>query len=104
MTTARDVIKLVIEDIDSELKMLESSYEFARKKYNENNQGKKSAMAKGMDYVLASDEYDFSIGYFSATTNECEDSIKVLKRKRDYYLSLDKLYAEEEKEEAEGNE
>lgn len=103
MTSARHVIRLVIEDIDSEIRMVESSLRFAEAKKGINNDSKKMAMAAGDDYLTASATYDFSIGYHTSLADECKDRISVLKRKRDYYLSLDKLYAEE-KEEAEGNE
>lgn len=104
MTTARDVIRLVIADIDTEIKMLESSLRYAEAKKSINNDSKKMAMAAGDDYLVASATYDVSIGYHAGLADECEDRINVLKRKRDYYQSLDKLYADEEKEEAEGNE
>lgn len=96
MTTARDVIRLVIEDIDSEIRMLESSLRYAEAKKSINNDSKKMAMAAGDDYLIASARYDTSIGYHTGLAVECEDRINILKRKHEYYASLDKLYAEEE--------
>ena len=104
MTSARHVISLVIEDIDSEINMVRSTLRYAEAKKGINADSKKMAMAAGDDYLIASARYDTSIGYHSGLVDECEDRINILKRKREYYLSLDKLYAEEEKEEAEGNE
>ena len=104
MTSARHVIRLVIEDIDTEIRMVESSLRYAEAKKSINSDSKKMAMAAGDDYLIASARYDTSIGYHAGLADECEDRISVLKRKREYYESLDKLYAEEEKEEAEVNE
>lgn len=104
MTTARDVIRIVIEDIDSEIKMLESLHEYALGKRFDSNAGKRSAMAAGIDYLQASEKFNFSIGFHEGMAGECEDRINVLKRKRCYYESLDMLYREEAEEEAEANE
>lgn len=104
MATVNDVIRYVIEDIDSEIKILESTYDFALTKYNHNKSEKRSAMATGMDYLKASEQFDFSIGYYSSMAIEREDRIKILKSKRNTYLELANIYAEEAEQEEEGNE
>lgn len=100
MATAIDVIRYVIEDIDSEIKMLESLHKYAEEKHLDIYEGKRSAMATGTDYLEACEKFDYSLGYHSGMANECEDRINVLKRKRDYYASLEFYFTEEE----EGNE
>lgn len=100
MTTAKDIIRYVIEDIDSEIKMLESLRKYAEEKHFDIHEGKRSAMATGTDYLTACEKFDYSYGYHAAIANECEDRINVLKMKRDYYSSLEFLFTEEE----EGNE
>lgn len=94
--TAKYVIKLVIEDIDSEIRMLESSLRYAEAKEMINKDEKKMAMAAGDDYLIASERYDVSIGFHSGLAVECEHRINVLKRKREYYVALDKMRREEE--------
>jgi len=94
--TAKDVIRLVIEDIDSEIKMQESYHAYAERKHLDKNTEKMHAMSTGKDYLTACEEYDFSMGYHAGMAAECEDRIKVLKRKREYYVSLDKRSTEEE--------
>lgn len=98
MTSARDVIRLVIEDIDAEINMLESHIDYAVDQNQNYREGKRCAMAAGMDVLAASERFDYSIGYYSGWAGECRSRCDVLRRKREYYLSLDKQYAEEGEE------
>lgn len=100
MATAKDVIRYVIEDIDSEINMLEALRKKANDKHFKIKERKRSAMATGTDYLTACENFDHSLGYYAGTADEYESSINVLKSKRDYYSSLEFLFTEEE----EGNE
>lgn len=98
MTTAKDVIRLVIEDIDSEIRMLKSSLNYAEAKNMMYKDERQLAMSAGLDFVRASVEYDYSIGFHAGAASECKYRINALKRKRDYYVSLGEIYAEEGEE------
>lgn len=91
MTTAKDVIRLVIEDIDSEIRMLESSLNYAEAKNMMYKDERQLAMIAGLDFVRASVEYDYSIGFHAGAACECKNRINALKRKRDYYVSLSEI-------------
>lgn len=98
MTTAKDVIRLVLEDIDAEINMLESHIDYAVDQTLNGREGKRCAMATGMDVLAASERFDYSIGYYSGWAGECRSRRDALRRKRDYYVSLGKMYAEEAEE------
>lgn len=100
MTTARDIIRLVLRSIDFELELLESSLEYAEIKKREKKEGKLQAMISGANHLVAADEFDYSIGFHSGLACECRDRIDSLKRRREYYESLDKTCADEEAQEA----
>ena len=95
MTTARDIIRLVLEDIDIEIKIQESSLQYAEEKKKKLFAEKKSAMTEGTDFATACVKFDHSIGFHSAMELECEEKLEALKRMRDRYELLDKRIAKE---------
>lgn len=108
MTTAREVLRLVLRSIDTDLELTKTSLEYAQAKKMINKDEKRMALASGIDYMIAADRYDSSIGFYSGMESECRDRIAALNRRREYYVLLDMQCAEEESKEAvqedEGNE
>lgn len=98
MTTATDVIRYVIEDIDFEIKIMDSLLEYAERKHLENVKKKRSAMAKGMDYITACEHFDYSIGYHAGVAAEYASKLDELKTKRKVYERLEAIYTAEEEE------
>ena len=101
MTTAREVIRLVLRSIDTDIDLTKKSLEYAQAVKLKNREEKIKALESGVDYILASEKYDVSIGYYSGMEFECRDRLGALNRRRDYYVSLDMQCAEEESLEAE---
>lgn len=100
MTTARDVIRLVLRSIDTDIELTEKSLEFAQATQIINKEEKHNLLVSGVDYTIASARYDQTIGFYSGMVAECKDRIASLHRRREYYVSLDKKCAEEEALEA----
>ena len=100
MTTAREVIRLVLRSIDTDIELTKTSLEYAQAKKMINKDEKRMALASGVDYIYASEKYDSSIGFYSGMESECRDRLGALNRRREYYVSLDMQCAEEEALEA----
>lgn len=98
MTSAKDVVMLILDDIDTDIRILKASHDFAESKMTNAKYKKRSAMESGMGYMIASEEFDSSIGYYTGIADECESRIKELQTRRNLYLSLYKQYAEEGEE------
>ena len=64
MTTAREVIRLVLRSIDTDIDLTKKSLEFAQALKLKNREEKINALESGVDYILASEKYDVSIGFY----------------------------------------
>lgn len=96
MTTARDIITLVIQSIVSDIRTAESNYAYAEGERSRLHEKKMQALKNGEDYFIASDKYNDSLGFHSGCAFENEERIGALNRRLDYWKSLDERCAEEE--------
>lgn len=103
MTNARNAIRLVIQDLDCVIEILEASNANATAEAEKKRTEKAHAMmsGSGMGYLRASEQFDHSIGFNTGIAVESKDSIELLKKVRNHCISVNKIFAEEAEQEEE---
>lgn len=97
MTTARDIITLVIESIKMDIEHAQWAIENADAETKRTIEDKKLCVESGKGILVAESTYNWQIGYYHGITFENDHRIDALKRRLDYWKSLDERCAEEEK-------
>ncbi len=96
MRTARDIIKLVCESIEMDIENTQMAIENADAETKCTIEDKKLCVESGKGILVAESTYNWRIGYYDGITFENKHRIDALKRRLDYWKSLDERCAEEE--------
>lgn len=105
MTTARDIIALVIQSIEVDIEHAHGIIEYSDGEIKHLNEQKASCYERTNSYTVADATYDGPIGRYHGIIFDNKERINALNRMLDYWRSLDEICAEEEKlEEAEEDE
>lgn len=96
MTTARDIITLVFQSIETDIEHAQGIIEYAGEEIEHLTEQKKLCYERGKSSIVADATYDEPIGYYRGIIFDNEEIIKALKRRLDYWKSLDEQCAEEE--------
>lgn len=97
MRTARDIIALVIQSIEMDIEHAQMALENADAETECTNEDKRLCVESGKGILVAESTYNWRIGYYDGITFENKYRIDALKRRLDYWKSLDERCAEEEK-------
>lgn len=97
MRTARDIIKLVCESIEMDIEHAQWAIENADAETKCAIEDKKLCVESGKGILVAESTYNWQIGYYHGITFENKERIDALKRRLDYWKSLDERCTEEEK-------
>ena len=96
MTTARGIIRLIFESIEMDIEHAQWAIEYANTEIERLIKQKELCEASGKGYLVAESTYNEPLGYYHGIIFENEHRIDALKRRLDYWKSLDEGCAEEE--------
>lgn len=96
MRTARNIIALVIQSIEMDIEHAQWAIENADAETKRTIEDKKLCVESGKGILVAESTYNWQIGFYHGITFENEERIDALKRRLDYWKSLDERCAEEE--------
>lgn len=97
MRTAREIIELVIESIEMDIKHAQGIIEYSDGEIKHLNEQKASCYERTNSYTVADATYDGPIGRYHGIIFDNKERIDALNRRLDYWKSLDEICAEEEK-------
>ena len=96
MTTARDIIRLVFQSLETDIEHAQWAIENADAESKRTIEDQKLCEASGKGILVAEATYNWQLGFYHGITFENEHRIEALKRRLDYWKSLDERCAEEE--------
>lgn len=98
MRTARNIISLIFQSIETDIEQAQWAIEYANAETGRLIKQKESCES----YLVAESTYNEPLGFYHGIILENNERINALRRRLDYWKSLDERCAEEEKlEEAE---
>jgi len=95
MTTARDIIKLVYQSIETDIDIAQMAIEYAERE-TEHIIRQKELCEASNGHLVAESTYNNPLGYYHGIIFENKERINALRNRLNYWKSLEKRCIEEE--------